>query len=73
VPSHGDMTDASVVEAYRGFLKALQVRVAELKREGNSAEDTAAQLRKEFADKYPGWQQSVRVEAAATVVYAELP
>jgi len=73
VPAHGDMTDASVVEAYRGFLKALQVRVAELKKEGKSAEDAAVQLRGEFAGKYPNWRQPIRVHPAATVVYKELP
>jgi glyoxylase-like metal-dependent hydrolase (beta-lactamase superfamily II) len=73
VPAHGDMTDASVVDAYRGFLKALQVRVGELKREGKSADDTAVQLRGEFAAKYPNWAQPIRVHPAATVIYAELP
>ena len=73
VPAHGDITDPSVVDAYRGFLKALQVRVGELKREGKSAEDTAVQLRGEFAGKYPGWAQPIRVHPASTVIYGELP
>ena len=73
VPAHGDITDASVVEAYRGFLKALQVRVGELKREGKSADDAAVELRGEFAKKYPGWAQPIRVHPAATVIYKELP
>jgi len=73
VPAHGDITDASVVDAYRGFLKALQVRVGELKREGKSADDTAVELRGEFAKKYPGWAQPIRVHPAATVIYKELP
>ena len=67
------MTDASVVEAYRGFLKALQVRVAELKREGKSADDAAVQLRGEFKDKYAAWAQPIRVHPAVTVIYGELP
>jgi glyoxylase-like metal-dependent hydrolase (beta-lactamase superfamily II) len=73
VPAHGDMTDPSVVDAYRGFLKALQVRVGELKRDGKSADDTAVQLRNEFKEKYPTWAQPIRVHPAATVIYAELP
>ena len=73
VGAHGDMTDASVIEAYRGFLKALQVRVGELKREGKSADDAAAQLEGEFKSKYPSWAQPVRVTPAAKVIYTELP
>jgi glyoxylase-like metal-dependent hydrolase (beta-lactamase superfamily II) len=73
VPAHGDLTDASVVDAYRTFLKALQVRVGELKREGKSADDAAVQLRGEFAAKYPSWAQPIRVHPAATVIYSELP
>jgi glyoxylase-like metal-dependent hydrolase (beta-lactamase superfamily II) len=73
VPAHGDITDASVVDAYRGFLRALQVRVGELKRAGKSADDTAVELRNEFKDKYPTWAQPIRVHPAATVIYAELP
>ena len=73
VPAHGDITDPSVVDAYRGFLKALQVRVGELKREGKSADDTAVQLRGEFAAKYPNWAQPIRVHPAVTVIYKELP
>jgi len=73
VPAHGDLTDASVVEAYRGFLKALQTRVGELKRGGKSSDDIAVQVRGEFAAKYPGWAQPIRVHPAATVIYKEIP
>jgi hypothetical protein len=73
VPAHGDLTDASVVDAYRGFLKALQVRVGELKREGKSAKETAALLQDEFKGKYPGWAQPIRVHPAVMSVYFEQP
>jgi glyoxylase-like metal-dependent hydrolase (beta-lactamase superfamily II) len=73
VPAHGDITDASVVDAYRGFLKALQVRVGELKREGKSAKEVAAQLQDEFKGKYPAWAQPIRVQPAVMVVYFEQP
>lgn len=73
VPAHGDLTDGSVTEAYRGFLKTLQTRVGELKREGKAAQDTAIQLRDEFKDRYPAWDQPIRVHPAAMVVYQELP
>lgn len=42
-------------------------------KEGKSADDTAVQLRSEFKDKYPAWDQPIRVHPAATVIYAELP
>jgi glyoxylase-like metal-dependent hydrolase (beta-lactamase superfamily II) len=73
VPAHGDITDASVVDAYRGFLKALQVRVGELKREGKTAKEAAAQLQDEFKGKYPAWAQPIRVQPAVMVVYFEQP
>jgi glyoxylase-like metal-dependent hydrolase (beta-lactamase superfamily II) len=73
VPAHGDITDPSVVDAYRGFLKALQARVAELKRDGKSAKDASEQLQAEFAGKYPNWAQPIRVQPAVMSVYFEKP
>ena len=73
IGAHGIMTDGSVVGEYRGFLTSLQARVADLKKEGKSSDDIAVQLREEFAKKYPGWAQPIRVHPAATVVYKELP
>jgi hypothetical protein len=55
------------------FKAATQVRVGELKREGKSADETAKLLTAEFTGKYPDWAQPVRVLAAATAIYAELP
>jgi glyoxylase-like metal-dependent hydrolase (beta-lactamase superfamily II) len=73
VPAHGDLTDASVVDAYRGFLKTLQVRVGELKRDGKTAKETAELLQDEFKGKYPAWAQPIRVHPAVMVVYFEQP
>lgn len=73
VPAHGEMTDASIIGEYRGYLKALQARVAELKREGKSSDETAELLRAEFRAKYPGWGQPLRIHNAVTAIYAELP
>jgi glyoxylase-like metal-dependent hydrolase (beta-lactamase superfamily II) len=73
VPAHGDITDASVVDAYRGFLKALQVRVGELKREGKTAKDVAEVMQEEFKTRYPAWAQPIRVHPAVMVVYFEQP
>lgn len=73
VPAHYDITDASTIEAYRGYIKALQARVGELKRQGKSSDETAEQVRGEFKDKYPDWAQPIRTHTAATRIYAELP
>lgn len=73
VGAHYGMGDASVIAAYRGYFTALRVRVAELKRQGKSADDTAVTLRNEFRAKYPDWDQPLRVHGAAVAIYAELP
>lgn len=73
VPAHRDITVPSTIEAYRGFLLALQARVGELKRQGKSSDDTAETLRAEFRAKYPDWDQPLRIHGAATAIYRELP
>jgi len=73
VPAHYPMTDASTIEAYRGYLKAVQARVGELKREGKSVDEATPLLREEFAKKYPGWAQPARVDTAVAAIYKELP
>lgn len=69
VPSHGEMGDESLIEANRGYLKALQTRVAELKREGKTVDQTVETLTPEFRAKYPNWTGSAG--AAARVAYSE--
>jgi glyoxylase-like metal-dependent hydrolase (beta-lactamase superfamily II) len=73
VGAHYDVADATVISDYRGYLTALRSRVGELKKEGKSAEETAEIVRGEMAKKYPAWQQPIRANAAAMVVYRELP
>jgi glyoxylase-like metal-dependent hydrolase (beta-lactamase superfamily II) len=72
IGAHYPIGDASMISEYRDYLKALQTRVAQLKKEGKSSDDTAVQVRTEFAKKYPDWAQPIRVHNAATVIYAEL-
>ena len=71
IGAHFPITDASVINDYRGYLKSLQARVAELKKEGKSSDDTAVQVRAEFAKKYPDWAQPIRAHTASTVLYKE--
>lgn len=73
VGSHYGMGGASMISAYRDFLTALRARVAEMKAQGKSADETAKTLRAEFHAKYPDWDQESRVDAAATATYAQLP
>jgi glyoxylase-like metal-dependent hydrolase (beta-lactamase superfamily II) len=73
VPAHGPLADASIIGQYRDYLKALQARVAELKRAGKSADETAELLRGEFRQKYPDWGQPLRIVAAVNAIYAESP
>lgn len=73
VGAHYGMGDASVITAYREFFTALRARVAGLKRQGTSSDEIATTLRNEFRAKYPDWDQPLRVHAAATAIYAELP
>jgi glyoxylase-like metal-dependent hydrolase (beta-lactamase superfamily II) len=71
IGAHYPITDASVIGEYRGYLKALQARVAALKKEGKTSDEAAVQARAEFAKKYPDWSQPLRIHAAATAIYAE--
>ncbi|MET0509601.1 MAG: MBL fold metallo-hydrolase [Burkholderiaceae bacterium] len=71
VPAHGDLADRTVIGAYRDYIKALQRRVAELKRAGSSSAEVASQLRTEFAVRHPNWAGPERIAGAATVIYNE--
>jgi hypothetical protein len=73
VGAHYPITDSSVISEYRDLLNALQARVAELKREGKSSDETGETLRAEFRVKYPNWDQPLRIHGAATAIYRELP
>jgi glyoxylase-like metal-dependent hydrolase (beta-lactamase superfamily II) len=71
IGAHYPVAEATLIGEYRDYLKALQARVVELKKQGKSADDTAEQARGEFRAKYPDWAQPIRVHTAATVFYRE--
>jgi len=71
IGAHFPIADASVINDYRVFIKTLQARVVELKKEGKSSDDTAVQVRGEFAAKYKDWEQPIRIHPAATFLYKE--
>jgi glyoxylase-like metal-dependent hydrolase (beta-lactamase superfamily II) len=73
VPSHGAVGDASLISEQRAVLKAIQSRAAELKRQGKTADETAAAVQSELNAKYPDWAAPARVAAIAKTAYAEAP
>jgi glyoxylase-like metal-dependent hydrolase (beta-lactamase superfamily II) len=80
VPSHGSLGDESMVEKHRTFLRALQDRVRDLKREGKSAADAEQILTPEMEAKFPAevgastsGTQVPRIAGAVSLLYAELP
>ncbi len=73
IGAHYDKGDAAMISAYRTFLTTLRDRVAELKKQGKSPDETAITLREEFRNKYPDWDQPLRIHAAATAIYREIP
>jgi glyoxylase-like metal-dependent hydrolase (beta-lactamase superfamily II) len=71
VPSHGATGDGSMIESIRAYLRALQARVAEVKRQGRSVDETVEQVSAEFRAKYPDWTGNPT--GAARSAYTEAP
>ena len=73
IPSHGRRGDESMIATYRDYFRALQARVAELKKQGRSSEETAATLQDEMPKKFQGlaYRGANRVTFAAQVAYNE--
>jgi glyoxylase-like metal-dependent hydrolase (beta-lactamase superfamily II) len=71
VPGHGEVGDASLIAKERTYLKAVQSRVAELKAQGKSSEETAQLLLVEFRAKYPDWENPGWIADAAKRFYIE--
>jgi glyoxylase-like metal-dependent hydrolase (beta-lactamase superfamily II) len=55
VPSHGELGDGSLIDSNLAYLRALQTRVAQLKREGKTAQEAADTVTMEFRATFPGW------------------
>ena len=73
VPSHGGVGDASLISEQRTVMRAIQSRAADLKKQGKTADETAATVQNEMTAKYPNWAASARVGAIAKAAYAEAP
>jgi glyoxylase-like metal-dependent hydrolase (beta-lactamase superfamily II) len=71
VPGHGEVGGAALIGTERTYLKAVQSRVAELKAQGKSANDSVKLLSVEFRAKYPDWDNPGWVGDAVKRFYAE--
>jgi glyoxylase-like metal-dependent hydrolase (beta-lactamase superfamily II) len=70
VPSHGPMGDLSIVTTYQEFLQTVQRRVAELKKQGRSADEAVSTLTAELA---PGFGESPRMGGTIRTAYNQAP
>ena len=70
VPSHGPMGDLSIVTTYQEFLQTVQRRVAELKKQGRSADETVATLTAELS---PRFGESPRMGGTIRTAYNQAP
>src|SRR5665213_1132519 len=71
VPGHGEVGEASLIATEREYLRAVQQRVADLKSQGKSAEETATLLTAEFRVRYPNWENPGWIADAVERFYAE--
>jgi glyoxylase-like metal-dependent hydrolase (beta-lactamase superfamily II) len=71
VPSHGPMGDMSMIANTRTFLQTVQRRVAELKKQGKTLDETTAAVTMELQDKYPG--AGGRLTGTIRAAYNETP
>jgi len=71
VPDHGALGDGSLIAQERGFLRDLQSRAQELKRQGVSVEDAGKRLETDLKAKYPDWGSTGAIPNAVRRVYAE--
>ena len=70
VPSHGGISDSTLIGKDRDYLKAVQTRVVELKAQGKSADETAEIVTKEIQARFD-WTAPTRISPAARAAFAE--
>jgi glyoxylase-like metal-dependent hydrolase (beta-lactamase superfamily II) len=73
VPSQGAVGDGSLIAANRAVMLAVQTRARQLKAEGRTADETAAQVQKELQAEHPGWPRANGLIAAARSAWNEAP
>lgn len=70
VPSHGPIGDEKMIAINRKFLATVQVRAAELKKAGKTADETVAAIQPDFETIYG---TSPRVAGTIRAAYAQAP
>jgi len=73
VPSHGPIGDGSLIGVARTTMTGIQTRVRDLKRQGQSVDDIAATVQKEYQAMHPTWPRVAGVGTIARSAYAEAP
>ena len=73
VPSHGAVGEGSLIAANRAIMQGVQTRARELKAQGQSSDEAATTVQKEFQAKHPEWPRGNGLAAAARAAYAEAP
>ena len=71
VPSHGKLGDKAAIDKYREYLRAVQSRTRELKRQGTSIEDATQIVQTELQARFAGMAQPARIAGAARAAYSE--
>ena len=71
VPSHGKLGDATLIARDRAFIQAVQLRVATLKREGKSIDESVTAVAAEIAPQYPEFGNPANSGAVARAAYNE--
>jgi glyoxylase-like metal-dependent hydrolase (beta-lactamase superfamily II) len=71
VPSHGDMGDGSLIDTNRTYLRTLQARIEQLKREGKTADQAVETASAEIRSQRTDWTGNPA--AAARSAYNEAP
>jgi len=64
VSEHGQMGDSSLIEMNRSYLKTLQTRISELKREGKTLEQASETVSAELKSRYPDLDWKCRLGRA---------
>jgi glyoxylase-like metal-dependent hydrolase (beta-lactamase superfamily II) len=68
VPSHGPRGDASIISGYRAYFAKIQAQAAELKKAGQTQDETVQTITDEMAGQYP---DRARLGGAVRTAYVE--
>ena len=73
IPDHGGFGDASLIHQQRAFMRNVQRRGEELKREGVPVEEAGKRLEEELKTNYADWPNLSAIANVVRRVYAEAP